>query len=207
MKVLVVGPTVPAVVANDPSLTVVHAPFIELRPLLISAAWFRIPASGTIVTSKQVIRFLKEKPPEPFFCVGERTADSLCKAFPGAHCLIASIPTQEGLLALILEHSPQTLLWPRSTNARRVLQEMLKTGGVDVIEVPLYTPVFCDQPCSLDGIEGLFFTCPSAVEAFFQRFRPDEVFHLSIRSIGPVTAACVEKHVSEASYAMDGVAY
>jgi uroporphyrinogen-III synthase len=109
--------------------------------------------------------------------------------------LTAAVPTQEGLAALILEHHPRSLLWPRSTHARRVLPKVLEKAGIDVIEIPLYTPVLCEPSCSLEGIDELFFTCPSAVDAFFEKFRFQDVSHLPIRSIGPVTAARVVQYI------------
>lgn len=193
MRILVIGPSVPTVMANDPSCTVVHAPFIELRPIPVRQELVSAPADGTIITSKHAAQFfrnvLKTPPMEPFFCVGARTAEAVCDLFPGARCVTADVPAQEGLIELILKCRPRSLLWPRSTHARRVLPKVLQREGIDVIEVPLYTPIFCEPSCSLEGIDELFFTCPSAVDAFFTRFRFQEVAHLPIRSIGPITAA------------------
>jgi hydroxymethylbilane synthase len=195
-RVLVVGPSVPAALANDPSLRIIHAPFIELRPIPVQEGLFATPACGTIITSKHAAQFfrdgLKAPPAEPFFCVGARTAEAVQELFPGARQLTAQVPTQEGLVALILEHHPNSLLWPRSTHARRVLPQALGGAGIEVIEIPLYTPVFCEHFCSLEGVDELFFTCPSAVDAFFKVFRPDDVAHLAVRAIGPVTAARIE---------------
>lgn len=200
MRVLVVGPSVPAILANDPSLTITHTPFIELRPIPIREEILSVPTKGTIMTSKHAVQFfrniLKTPPAEPFFCVGMRTEEAVREVFPGVRYLTAKKETQEGLISLILEHRPRSLLWPRSTHARRVLPKVLEKEGIDVIEVPLYTPVFCEQSCSLEGIDELFFTCPSAVDAFFEKFRFQDVAHLPIRSIGPVTAARVAASLS-----------
>ena len=195
MRVLVVGPSVPAMIANDSSLDVVHAPFIRLRPLVVPREKFLTPASGTIITSKHAVQFLEAVLPEPFYCVGSQSAKAVLKAFPGVLCITAATPTQEGLAALIIKSRPPSLLWPRSTHARRVLPKMLSQAGIDVIEIPLYSPVLCEQPCSLKGVDELFFTCPSAVDAFFRKFRPGDVSRMIIRSIGPVTAACVDGHI------------
>ena len=197
MRTLVIGPSVPAVLANDPSLKITHAPFIELRALPVQEELVHARTAGTIITSKHAAQFfhdvLKEPPAEPFFCVGARTEAAVRALFPSSYCVTASIETQEGLLALILEHSPKSVLWPRSTHARRFLPKALGMAGIDVIELPLYTPVLSGRSCSLDGVEELFFTCPSAVDAFFKKFRPSDVSHLSIRSIGPVTAGRVAR--------------
>ena len=195
MKVLVVGPTVPKVLADDPSLIIVHAPLIELVLLPVPEEF--PPASGTMITSNSVLRFCKRLP-EPFYCVGSRSAAAVLEAFPNSRCLTAAVSTQEGLVELICKNRPQTLLWPRSTHARRVLPEALHHAGIDVIEIPLYTPVLRDCPCSLAGVDELFFTCPSAVEAFFGTVHPRDVAHMPIRSIGPVTAACITRCVDEA---------
>ena len=182
----------PKALADDPSLNIVHAPFIELVPLHIPD---ELPtAFGTMITSKHVLQFCKRFP-EPFYCVGNRSAAAVLDVFPCARCLTASVPTQEGLADLILKNRPQKLIWPRSTHARRVLPEALRSAGIDVIEIPLYTPVLCGSPCSLEGIDELFFTCPSAVDAFFETFHPHDVAHMPIRSMGPVTAAHIERYI------------
>jgi uroporphyrinogen-III synthase len=186
--------------ANDPSLNISHAPFIELRALPVQEALVDAWTTGTIITSKHAAQFFRDvrktPPAEPFFCVGTRTAEAVRTLFPGSHCVTARIETQEGLLALILEHRPKSVLWPRSTHARRFLPKMLERADIGVIELPLYTPVLSGISCSLEGVEELFFTCPSAVDAFFKKFRPNDVAHLSIRSIGPVTAGRVASWIT-----------
>ena len=193
MRVLVIGPSVPAILANDPSLTITHAPFVELQPIPVCEELVSVQTDGTVITSKHGAQFfrniLKTPPAEPFFCVGARTEEAVREFFPGVRYLTAKEETQEGLVSLILENRPRSLLWPRSTHARRVLPKVLEEEGIVVIEIPLYSPIFCEQSCSLEGIDELFFTCPSAVNAFFERFQFQDVAHLVIRSIGPVTAA------------------
>jgi hydroxymethylbilane synthase len=124
-----------------------------------------------------------------FFCVGEATASATRTLFPQSEILTARDATQEGVVELILAHRPKTLMWPRSTHARRYLPEALEKAGLCLTEIPLYTPVPSSSPCSLEGIDTVFFTCPSSVDAFFDLIEKSTWERLSLQAIGPVTQA------------------
>lgn len=196
-SVLVVGPSVPEGLKRDPSLHLIHAPFITLSPLPVAPELLgKIQdASGLILTSKHGARFFAEAlhpttlPPIPIFCVGLSTAATAKRLFPGHELAVATTQTQEGVVNLLLNHPrrPGPLFWPRSSHARRALPEALAQAALPLIEVVLYTPVPARPPCSLDQVDTVFFTCPSSVDAFFSTVTRDEWRHLAFHAIGPVT--------------------
>jgi uroporphyrinogen-III synthase len=132
--------------------------------------------------------------PQKAFCVGHETAECVRTIFPTADIQTASVATQEGVVDLVLSHHPDHALWPRSSQARRHLPESLEKNGISVTELVLYAPVASSTPCSLDTVNIVFFTCPSSVDAFFDRFGQKLPATLSFQSIGPVTETRLVKY-------------
>jgi uroporphyrinogen-III synthase len=204
--VLVVGPSIPMCLKGNQAVNVIHAPLITLTFLPVRASTLQqiCAANGVIITSKHAASFLykalkTEKitpPPLKFFCVGKESATMTRMKFPESEILTADVATQEGLVQQIIPHHPRVLFWPRSTHARRVLPQSLEKAGICLIEVPLYTPVPSSAPCSVQGVDIVFFTCPSSVDAFFSLMKPNEYSHLSLHAIGPVTQARLQKRLA-----------
>lgn len=91
---------------------------------------------------------------------------------------------------------PHTLFWPRSTKARNVLPKALYEAGIDLIELPLYSPILSSESINLLGIDSVFFTCPSSVDAFFDTIEKHKWTDLSFQTIGPITQERLEKRLS-----------
>jgi hydroxymethylbilane synthase len=205
--VVVVGPSVPQRLRNDPSIAITHSPLIQLQAIPVCGEQLQplLTARNVILTSKHAASFLSEALHDVhfamtngrFFCVGEETADTVRTLFSKSEILIAHDATQEGLVDLIMSHRPRHLFWPRSTHARRYLPEALDKASISLAELPLYTPVPSSSPCSLEGIDIAFFTCPSSVDAFFAIFEKSSWKHLSMQPIGPVTKARLEKRLAD----------
>lgn len=205
-RVVVVGPSVPQCLKNDLSLTVVHTPLIQLQalPVTIEDLLPITNAHGVILTSKHAASFLYEALHRfhlsvealRFFCVGKATAAMTRELFPKSEIATAQDSTQEGLADLLSCH-PGSFFWPRSTHARRYLPEALGRAGKSFTELSLYTPIPSSTPCSLAGIDTVFFTCPSSVDAFFDVIeKPSK--SLSMLAIGPVTQERLKARLSGA---------
>ncbi len=207
--VAVVGPSVPQSLLSDPFLAVIHSSLISLERLPASVEQLRPikMANGVILTSKHAAIFLHEALHTAqlsvtncrFFCVGNETAVSAQTLFPSSQILTAGHATQEGVVSLILSEHPQHLFWPRSTHARRHLSEALEQAGIFLTELPLYTPVAASTPCSLEGIDSVYFTCPSSVDAFFDIMPKGSWESLFLQAIGPVTQARLRKRLSSSA--------
>jgi hydroxymethylbilane synthase len=205
-RVAVVGPSVPQYLKNDHSTAVIHSPLIQLKtiPVCINQLESLYTTNGVILTSKHAASFFHKALQGftlsaahlKFFCVGQETAAATQTLFSDSEILTARDATQEGVVDLILSHRPQHLFWPRSTHARRHLPEALEKAGISITELPLYTPVSSSTPFSFEGIDSIFFTCPSSVDTFFDVIEKSQWKRISMQAIGPVTQARLVKRRS-----------
>jgi hydroxymethylbilane synthase len=205
-RIAVVGPSVPKFLNEDLSVNVIHAPLIHLKPIFVTKDQLHpiTHSDGVILTSKHAAAFLYEALTSCalsvssfiFFCVGEETKATTQTLFPNSKILAARCATQEGLVELLLSIQPHTLFWPRSTKARNVLPKALCEAGIDLIELPLYSPIFSSESINLLGIDSVFFTCPSSVDAFFDTIEKHKWTDLSFQTIGPITQERLEKRLS-----------
>jgi uroporphyrinogen-III synthase len=150
-RVLVVGPSVPRRLTDDPSISVIHCPLIDLRPLPVDIAALKQIAAirHVIITSKHAATFFHDAlmqaaidyTPQKAFCVGHETDECVRTIFPTTDILTASVATQEGVVDLVLSHHTDHTLWPRSSQARRHLPESLEKNGISFTELVLYAPV------------------------------------------------------------------
>lgn len=196
-RIAVVGPSIPNVLRRDPAVAIRHMPLIHLTPLPVATEDLQTISTtdGVILTSKHAASFLHDAlqtaqivgKPSRCFCVGSETAAAAHACFPESEILSASEATQEGVVDLIITVRPRRLLWPRSTHARKCLPQALAQAGIGLLELPLYSPVQTTTPCSLEGIDAVFFTCPSSVDAFFSTVSRKLWEPLALKAIGPVT--------------------
>lgn len=204
--VLVVGPSVPKDLKNNPMNRVLHCPLIELCevPIDINALLKGIAVNEVIITSKHAARFFHEAlvkanisfSPRKCYCVGNESAEEARRLFTKAEIVTCLQSTQEGLAPLIISHHPTHLVWPRSSHARLHLRQALERSGIKITELVLYTPVPSHVSCSLLGVDTVFFTCPSSVDAFFDRFEKELISGLSFQTIGPVTQARLSQRLN-----------
>jgi len=199
---LVVGPSIPCFL-REQGLDLIHRPVIRLESLVLSDAQQKVLQTvsnhdALIMTSQYAVKCLYECLKNirdlPVFCVGEHTAESVRKLFPSVDVMISNHPTQEGLVEAMLQSSYQSFFWPRSEAARSYLSQEIRMAGRHLTELELYRPVPCNvlSDFSFEGVAGVFFTCPSSVDAFFSFVvSPPDVHYYAI---GPVTAARLKKY-------------
>lgn len=197
-RVLVVGPSIPSCLQENPSVVVVHQPLIDLKVLAISEESLSPleTVDSLTLTSKHAAFFFRTVlanrsllPSIPIFCVGPSTAKCSSSLFPNP-IITANTHTQEGLAHCILQHKPKDTFWPRSTLARTLLASTLRSAGVTVYELPLYMPTESHSQLNLEGIDEVFFTSPSSVIAFFSQLSC--LPPIALTAIGPITARQLE---------------
>jgi uroporphyrinogen-III synthase len=198
-KVLVVGPSVPGCLLEKKDIEIVHCPIVQLQPLppnpdmLAEAS----NAEAILFTSKYAVtmwRSFSVKMPKlsVCFCVGPVTQKMVHAYCPSVPIFVPDIWTQEGVAELVVQHHPMHVVWPRSTQARDVLPNVLQKHNIHLIDLPCYEPVATDIPIDLHGIDEVFFTSPSSVRTFFDRI-PVLPSGISCSAIGSVTLDVLNK--------------
>lgn len=114
---------------------------------------------------------------------------------------VAKTATSEGLVQLIetLPVKDPSFFYPHSALARPVITDFLRKKNFLHYSLSLYTTVANTtiSPPSLEGIEEIFFTSPSTVDAFLQIYSqfPRDI---SLRTIGPITQRYLQKKCEKA---------
>ena len=168
----------------------VHCPLIDTKPLPIPQAILNDFNRFThvILTSPNAVKILQSQfslKDKQVLAIGTGTAE-LLQYKPLA---IASTETQEGMIELLkqlsLEHA--YILYPRSSQARPLLGEYLKTHYrcqiCDLYETINLKP---DPLPNLDDFDEIVFTSPSTVRAFMALYgkMPE---NKKLTCIGPIT--------------------
>lgn len=174
---------------------VVHYPVIRTQridsPELRAALALWNCFTHVIFTSKNGVRHWYEVGPargKIAIAIGKATAAELQQR--GVEPLIASDPTQEGVIALLetLSLEKAFLLYPRSKLARPILAEYLKTRNARFFILDLYETVFqkLEPVPDLESFDEIVFTSPSTVEGFLRIFGsfPRDT---RLTAIGPIT--------------------
>ena len=194
-NVLAVGPTVPSILLEQQGVKVIHCPLIRLQGVVYDSNAFAdaAQADAIIFSSKHAVAFWYElvRVDMPklthWFCVGPATAMAVRQKWPNSSIFTPRLNTQEGLGELVCSHRPRCVVWPRSTQARAQLAQILLKEGIKLIDLPLYEPVLVDQSVCLDDVDEIFFSCPSSVRAFFKKV-PLLPPNVRCTAIGSVTA-------------------
>lgn len=105
--------------------------------------------------------------------------------------------TAEGVVALLQETMPVTghLFWPHSADARPVLEGYLAAAPFRSTTAVLYRTISLqpDPLPDLTAFDGVLFTSPSTVHAFFMCYKKVPL-HLTCFAIGPITAAALRDY-------------
>lgn len=189
----------------NPPPGVVHYPVIRIEKLTnVKTAldlWPRF--SHVIFTSKTAVGCWFEEITcfdKVAIAIGPATASVLQAR--GVRPLVASNPTQEGIVELLRTQKPSFVFLPRSKKARSVLTDYLRKRKIPFFALDLYDTVLqkLEPVPNLDEIDEIVFTSPSTVEGFlaiYGRLPMEKV----LTTIGPVTAQklnnCCYKYVEK----------
>jgi len=191
---------------------VVHLPLIEIEPcpkkdfLYIGNEIQR--ATHLIITSQTSVRILcdvldfYQVPKELFkskkiIAVGQSTSQALQER--GLYSsYIANNESQEGiikLLSLIRLRECDCILYPKSSEARPLLQEYLESQRIALKVLNLYKPksICLKEKPELSDFNEIVFTSPSTVKAFYENYNAIPS-HLRIVCKGAVTEDALKKY-------------
>jgi uroporphyrinogen-III synthase len=189
--------------------TVYSVPMIELRPIAKDACGTRqvrrlAGGEPVLLTSAFATELwldlretdFHEHAPAGYYVVGESSAELLREGDPDVP-IRAVARSAEELLRDGFEGVGR-LLYPCSTERRDTLVDGLRERGVDVVDMPLYSPALPAAsrellPRILTTVAGplvIAFFSPSAVEGFF-RLSPDFPPTAIFAAIGATTAAAL----------------
>ncbi len=184
-------------VTKPKSIDVIHCPLIEIHPLEISIEGLN-EASHILFTSKTAVSLfssLKKKITQKVIAIGEATG-SLVLSQLGVKPMIAANATQEGVVALLEQMEIKTLFWPRSQEARDVIDLWAEKKGI-----PLFAPFWYETKIkaeiptlSWERIEEVFLSSPSTVEAYLHHFGSFDK-RIKYDLIGPVTKKAFEMKI------------
>lgn len=193
---------------------VVHSvPLIEFRPIPRDACGMRqvrrLAGSEPVLLTSAYAADLwldlresefREHPPEAYYLVGERSAQLVRESDPGIP-IRAVAPSAEELLRDASFEGVERILYPCSTGRLDTLPRGLEERGVEVIELPLYTPAIPAGSGALlreilaNAAEPLViaFFSPSAVSNFFS-LTPVIPRNSIFAAIGGTTARALREH-------------
>lgn len=126
--------------------------------------------------------------------IGDATAAMLLER--GIAARLAPVATQEGVIALLetMDLQDARIGWPRSSQARPVLENYCKKQRIPLLAIDLYEPVAqrLEPVPDLRLFDAIVFTSPSTVDAFLAIFGgiPRDK---RIIPIGPVTLERLSK--------------
>jgi uroporphyrinogen-III synthase len=178
----------------------VHHPLIRVVPRTHDAISFEIVRNHLndythiIFTSKTSVRLFADliAPKKVFanvIAVGKSTAQEVNKLhWPKP--FTPDVETAEGIVDLLntLDLSQAFVLWPHSALSRPVLFDYFQERNIRLHHPVLYDTEksLPEKMVDLQKFDGVFFTSPSTVDAFFEIYgRPPS--HLQLRTIGTVT--------------------
>lgn len=169
---------------------ILHYPVIttKLRFAAKPLDWEHV--THLLFTSRPAVFYWKEFKGKQTVAIGEATAELL--RMQGENPLVAPQATQEGMVDLLrtFDLRGAYVLWPRSSKARSVLTEYLKSLAPETkyLAIDLYETEFQKpEPVpSLEGIEEIVFTSPTTVEGFL-RIYGSLPKNKKLTPIGPVT--------------------
>jgi len=170
---------------------IIHHAVIKTVPITQLPAVVHTPFTHVLFTSPTAVKhWFSLTPPriDTVLAIGPGTATILRSH--GIKPLVAPTATQEGMIALLetLPLDQARLLWPRSAQARPLLENYLREKQVAHEIVDLYhtVPNRDGKLVDLGEIDEIVFTSPSTVNAFVEMYGavPEWV---KVTAIGPVT--------------------
>lgn len=192
---------------TDHSLRQSHFPLIQCVPRLEDRESFRnIPKATHFVFGSQVAVELFfeycnsmsiEWNSKIALAVGSATA-TLLRSKGFSNVLVAPQEQTEGLLALMDNLTPEYVFWAHSALSRPLIKTYLERRKIPHTSCILYDTVLLKTPPNLEGVDEVFFSSPSTVDAFAELF-PQFPTHLKAKCIGPITEARFERRFSSKS--------
>ncbi|MCC7438234.1 MAG: uroporphyrinogen-III synthase [Armatimonadetes bacterium] len=194
---------------------VLAAPMIELLPIPPSYSmlqhWVAEAAAEadsailltSITATSQWLRLLPDLPVEAtrlrYLIVGERSAGLLRQHYPS--CQIVSIAASATELLRHIQPPPATILYPCSTQRRDELVVGLRSGGAEVVELPIYQPQLPanaahqlrDALLAANSPLCIAFFSPSAVVNFIS-LQPKLPRGAIFAAVGSTTAEALRDH-------------
>ena len=212
-KIWYTGLEAPQTQAND---QIIHDPLIAIQPYEketfdIRAAFLDFRAyTHCILTSKNAAHLFADRLDDFGYALSDiegkevvaiGTATALALEKRGIRATqIAGKATQEGIIDLLRRSDLKEayILLPRSACARHGLSHFLQLCGVRHQVCHLYNTVAVSRRPTVDWkqMDEIVFTSPSTVRSFLDLFGslPKKQ---KITAIGPITAACIERHCNE----------
>lgn len=206
-KLYIIGPSISQKAINlaeEMKYEPIFSPLIELLQEPLTPSFFQILQAGLrldslLFTSKHAVycffSLLKLLDIPLFmhtaFSVGASTTAALRSYIPDMKIHTAKEEQQEGILLAIQKELPTNLFWPRSMDARPFLAQKLREEKISCIELPLYRPVHIKKTLPLNDGDGIFFSSPSSVDAFFA-CHPHPM-NLAFYSIGAITKGKIKE--------------
>ena len=192
--------------------TVVHYPLIQIKPYpmdLFKDMANKLAKSTHLLLSSQVsVKILFEivkvyQIPSyildslQIIAVGQATASSL-QSRGGYASYIAQDESQEGLIELLKRINwkrTSHLFYPRSSRARKLLNEHLEASNISYEALDLYDsePFHSEPKPNLSEFDEIVFTSSSGVKSFFENFN-ELPGHLRVICKGRVTRSALEKY-------------
>lgn len=204
-KVLYLGLDLPSAPIDThyihcPIIKIVPKPPEVLRPFGTGEKYTHL-----LFTSKSSVRLFFESLPElglslerlkdkQIVAVGKKTAELIQSYNLDVHT-IAQEESSEGLIEEFkkINLSEASFFWPHSSLSRSLLLDFFKQSGIACDALVLYETVSNKsvQPPSLDGVDEIFFTSPSTIDAFLEAYGTipkDKI----LKTIGPITKQRLE---------------
>lgn len=201
-KLFAVGPSLcktARAIAEKNAYELVFFPMVELSITPLTDQFienFRrgLAAHSLLFTSKHAVFFFFSRLNilhiplciENAFSVGQQTTTQIHSYAPHMTIFTSKQEDQEGLSVEIAQHPPRSLFWPHSLHSRQFLSESLLKQNIFLTELALYQPIFKKELPPLQDGDGVFFSSPSSVQAFFSS-KPEKDIRLAFYSIGQVT--------------------
>lgn len=199
---------------NDSDATIIHLPLIQIVPRsstdpFIQAALHKFSSyTHIIITSKSSVSILKEYLPlfnytlqdwkkKLTLSVGKVTTSHL-ETIGIVPQIIAQEETAEGITTELAKLNLKDALffWPRSSQARPVLEQFFNKNQLRLVKCDLYDtiPTLLQEKPDLDQFDEIVFTSPSTVKAFlaiFDKLPSNKI----LTPIGPITEAYLKNHL------------
>lgn len=184
---------------HSDEISIIHKPFIDIKPLAINESLLQLNYDWIIFSSKNAVKqflpYLSQVKTKYIAAIGKKTAD-YCKQSGIAVDFTPSDFSQEGFLAEF-NYQHQRILIPSSAQARALLAEQLSQYN-EVTKIDLYQPVAHQKHISEvktliqnNKIDALTFSSSSAVRYYFNDGNIPEFNHYF--AIGKQTAQTIKQ--------------
>lgn len=183
-------------------------PLITTEPIDPHAPWIQDamasfdPVTHLLFTSQMAVFYFKklleiypkDLENKKWLACGPSTAEKIFFHF-GKKAYYQEPYSQEGVISLLKQEKEYSLLFPKATVTRDLIENFLQTTKNCYTVMPLYQTRRKEVTMlpALSDFDALYFSAPSVVDAFFFYF-PSIPPHLKILLSGPVTKQRLQKY-------------